>query len=304
MSKNVKLIQERVKATSDGRLSELFRDRLTSWLECFDVSASLMRRVRGVEELTPEAFWRKCERARKLRHRTARERVLFTSQCGKPGSSIESCLTFLFTNLIAKTSFSPVGDISSSPCIGRPRTNNKHRVPAVLNAAAAWSNMVKLNNLLHRKTPVEASGKETKTSKKAWKKAVEDDASQLSELSHSSSDDDEVREQVSVGNRSHSESSQQFEKKLRAKHSKGCKSMSNGDYATALEEFESILSELLTRYGERHERVGAALHNVAIANLRAGSLDDAMDAIEEAIKIRSRALGRSHPRVTVSFMSA
>lgn len=56
------------------------------------------------------------------------------------------------------------------------------------------------------------------------------------------------------------------------------------------------------RYGERHERVGAALHNVAIANLRAGSLDDAMDAIEEAIKIRSRSLGRSHPRVADSLV--
>ena len=64
-------------------------------------------------------------------------------------------------------------------------------------------------------------------------------------------------------------------------------------------QFESILSDLLERYGEKHERVGAALHNVAIANLRAGSLDDAMDAIEEAIKIRSRALGRSHPKVAV-----
>jgi hypothetical protein len=48
--------------------------------------------------------------------------------------------------------------------------------------------------------------------------------------------------------------------------------------------------------------VGAALHNVAIANLRAGSLDDAMDAIEEAIKIRSRALGRGHSRVAVRVM--
>lgn len=76
----------------------------------------------------------------------------------------------------------------------------------------------------------------------------------------------------------------------------------NGAYAKALADFESILSDLLGRYGERHERVGAALHNVAIANLRAGSLDDAMDAIEEAIKIRSRALGRAHPRVADSLV--
>jgi tetratricopeptide (TPR) repeat protein len=69
-----------------------------------------------------------------------------------------------------------------------------------------------------------------------------------------------------------------------------------------LQEFESILSDLLARHGEKHERVGAALHNVAIANLRAGSLDDAMDAIEEAIKIRSRALGRSHPKVADSLV--
>ena len=41
---------------------------------------------------------------------------------------------------------------------------------------------------------------------------------------------------------------------------------------------------------------------MAIANLRAGSLDDAMDAIEEAIKIRSRALGRSHPKVADSLV--
>ena len=69
-----------------------------------------------------------------------------------------------------------------------------------------------------------------------------------------------------------------------------------------MQEFESILSDLLARFGEKHERVGAALHNVAIANLRAGSLDDAMDAIEEAIKIRSRALGRSHPKVADSLV--
>jgi Tfp pilus assembly protein PilF len=73
----------------------------------------------------------------------------------------------------------------------------------------------------------------------------------------------------------------------------------SGAYKTALAQFESILSDILARYGEHHDRVGAALHNVAIANLRAGSLDDAMDAIEEAIKIRSRSLGRSHPKVAV-----
>jgi tetratricopeptide (TPR) repeat protein len=62
------------------------------------------------------------------------------------------------------------------------------------------------------------------------------------------------------------------------------------------------LSDILARFGGKHKRVGAALHNVAIANLRSGNLDDAMDAIEEAIKIRSRALGRKHSKVTDSLV--
>lgn len=62
------------------------------------------------------------------------------------------------------------------------------------------------------------------------------------------------------------------------------------------------MSDILARFGGKHKRVGAALHNVAIANLRSGNLDDAMDAIEEAIKIRSRALGRKHSKVTDSLV--
>ena len=78
--------------------------------------------------------------------------------------------------------------------------------------------------------------------------------------------------------------------------------MQNGLYSSSLEIFESILSDILARFGGKHKRVGAALHNVAIANLRSGNLDDAMDAIEEAIKIRSRALGRKHSKVTDSLV--
>eukprot|EP00977_Amphora_coffeiformis_P020599 scaffold8374_cov175-Amphora_coffeaeformis.AAC.38 len=111
--------------------------------------------------------------------------------------------------------------------------------------------------------------------------------SRLSSLSASTGDD-----MTSIGDED-SEDMEHFERSLRQKHAKACKAMA---------EFEAILSELLARFGEKHERVGAALHNVAIANLRAGSLDDAMDAIEEAIKIRSRALGRSHPKVADSLV--
>lgn len=62
------------------------------------------------------------------------------------------------------------------------------------------------------------------------------------------------------------------------------------------------MKDLLFRYGDKHERVGTALHNVAIANLRAGRLQDALDAVEEAIKIRSRSLGRSHTKVADSLV--
>ena len=75
----------------------------------------------------------------------------------------------------------------------------------------------------------------------------------------------------------------------------------NGKYAKAIKAFENILSDLLDRYGEDHHRVGAALHNVAVANLRAGQLDDARDAIEEAVRIRKSTLGAQSPKVAVSF---
>jgi tetratricopeptide (TPR) repeat protein len=66
--------------------------------------------------------------------------------------------------------------------------------------------------------------------------------------------------------------------------------------------FESILSALLDRYGEEHHRVGSALHNVAVANLRSGLLEDARDAIEEAVRIRKLTLGDDDPKVADSLV--
>jgi tetratricopeptide (TPR) repeat protein len=62
------------------------------------------------------------------------------------------------------------------------------------------------------------------------------------------------------------------------------------------------LADLLTRYEETHERIGAALHNIAVANLRANKLSDAKDAIEEAFRIRKTALGEQHPKVGDSLV--
>ena len=72
-----------------------------------------------------------------------------------------------------------------------------------------------------------------------------------------------------------------------------------GKYDRAIKAFEAILADLLDRYGDDHHRVGAALHNVAVANLRAGKLNDARDAIEEAVRIRENTLGKKHPKVAV-----
>lgn len=49
-----------------------------------------------------------------------------------------------------------------------------------------------------------------------------------------------------------------------------------------------------------HHRVGAALHNVGIAKLRAGKLEEAMSSIEQAVRMRKKTLGDSHPKVAVS----
>ena len=76
-----------------------------------------------------------------------------------------------------------------------------------------------------------------------------------------------------------------------------------GKFSKALKKFESILASILERFGETHHRVGAALHNVGIANLRAGKFADAMDAIEEAVRIRKATLGTDDPKVAVSSMA-
>ena len=62
------------------------------------------------------------------------------------------------------------------------------------------------------------------------------------------------------------------------------------------------MSALLERYGEEHYRVGSALHNVAVANLRSGLLADARDAIEEAVRIRKLTLGEDEPQVADSLV--
>lgn len=75
--------------------------------------------------------------------------------------------------------------------------------------------------------------------------------------------------------------------------------MQTGKFEKALKDFESILATIIKHYGDIHYRVGAALHNVGIANLRAGKLEDAMDAMEEAVRIRKLTHGSDDPKVAV-----
>lgn len=93
-----------------------------------------------------------------------------------------------------------------------------------------------------------------------------------------------------------------FDRELRAKHRGACKNMTSGKYSKAIKAFENILSALLDRYGEEHHRVGSALHNVAVANLRSGLLEDAKDAIEEAVRIRKLTVGDDDPKVADSLV--
>jgi tetratricopeptide (TPR) repeat protein len=52
--------------------------------------------------------------------------------------------------------------------------------------------------------------------------------------------------------------------------------------------------------GELHEDVGAAIHNVGLAQLRLERYEAAQDSFERAVRIRKGALGRDHPEVAVS----
>ncbi len=63
--------------------------------------------------------------------------------------------------------------------------------------------------------------------------------------------------------------------------------------------FKRILRVHTDHYWNEHSRIGAALHNIAIVHLRTGNLDDAADAIEEAIRVRTLALGEHNSKVVV-----
>jgi hypothetical protein len=89
--------------------------------------------------------------------------------------------------------------------------------------------MVKLAQLLPKKPKALKDGeKPRETKKKSWKKALTDEGdlepAQLSDLSDSTDDGGEMADHFRGTERT-AENGQLFEKRLRSKHSKGCKAM-------------------------------------------------------------------------------
>lgn len=48
--------------------------------------------------------------------------------------------------------------------------------------------------------------------------------------------------------------------------------------------------------------MGAALHNLGMAQLRAQSYEDAVTSFEEAARVRKGSLGRDHPLVAITLV--
>jgi hypothetical protein len=111
--------------------------------------------------------------------------------------------------------------------------------------------MVKLAELLPKKPKKLKDGeKPRETKKKSWKKALNDEGdlepAQLSDLSDSTDDGGEIQDHFRGTERT-SENGQLFEKRLRSKHSKGCKAMA---VSSLIEISASVQAR--TRFVESH----------------------------------------------------
>jgi serine/threonine-protein kinase len=78
--------------------------------------------------------------------------------------------------------------------------------------------------------------------------------------------------------------------------------MKRGRVGEALHLLDLVLDCQRQKNGTLHEDVGAALHNVGIAHLRMEEHYKALQAFEEAVRVRKGALGRDHPQVAVSLV--
>ena len=109
--------------------------------------------------------------------------------------------------------------------------------------------MVKVAELLPKKPKTLKDGETPReTKKKSWKKALKDEGdlepAQLSDLSDSTDDGGEILDHFRGTERT-SENGQLFEKRLRSKHSKGCKAMAVSTFMKHIRYCSSMAPVLL-----------------------------------------------------------
>lgn len=92
------------------------------------------------------------------------------------------------------------------------------------------------------------------------------------------------------------------ERHLKSIHASAVNFFKRGRYGEALHLLQIIVEVQRNKNGPVHEDVGAALHNVGIAELRLGENYKALQAFEEAVRVRKGSLGRDHPQVAVSLV--
>jgi hypothetical protein len=72
------------------------------------------------------------------------------------------------------------------------------------------------------------------------------------------------------------------------------------EFKDALDLFESALRSHKVKYGDIHHLVGTGLHNCGIVHMLAEQYIQGKMCFQEAVSVRSAALGESHPDVAVS----
>lgn len=91
------------------------------------------------------------------------------------------------------------------------------------------------------------------------------------------------------------------EHNLRAINEMAAEHMAHGEYEEAADVFEEILRGQQERYGQDHYRVGTALHNYGIVNLKMGDFNKAIEICQRAVAVRKESLVPNHPDVAVSL---
>lgn len=76
--------------------------------------------------------------------------------------------------------------------------------------------------------------------------------------------------------------------------------LQRNEFKDALDLFECSLKSHRQKYGDIHHLVGTGLHNSGIVLMLAEHYAEAKTCFQEAVSIRTAALGGTHPDVAVS----